>query len=144
MTDTIQDLENRAYGPDITEEERILLRTQVSLLDGEILFWREAPVPSISQLDIYAEKMSELTAGLEQFYLLVDLSRSARPGPEILEHIRKIMQPQTRLMHAAIFTGMNFMVNIGAKFLLARMGIKSYSIHKNQADALGAINDVRK
>lgn len=139
----MSELESRPYGPEISETERQALRDQVTLLDNDIIFWREAPMPTTHQLDIYAGKLYELSAELDKYYLLVDLSRAARPTPEILEHVRNIMSKRDKLAHAAIFTEKNFMLNIAAKFLMARMGFTSYSIHTTRDEAFDAIQNAR-
>jgi len=136
-------IEARPYGPDISTSERETLKAQVTLLDKNIIYWREAPVTTPYQIDVYAEKLIELTRELEDYYLLIDLTDTNRPSPEVLDRIRQVMSTQTKLRHAAVFTGKNFLLNVAAKFVLTRIGFASFSIHKIRDEALAAIEHVQ-
>lgn len=136
-------IEARPYGPEISDSERDVLRAQVTLMDENIISWQEAPVTTPYQLEVYAEKLRELIKDLDGFYLLADLSNTIRPSPEVLDCLRSIMSGQKKLRHAAVFTGMNPLINVAAKFVLARIGFASFSIHKTRDQALDAIKNAR-
>jgi len=115
-------IEARPYGPDITEEEREALRERVCMHSDDTVVWHQVPIQTIYQLDIFEEKMFELTQELENFYLLIDLTEAARPTAEIIDYLRKIMRKFQGINHASVYTGKNFMLNIAAKFVLERVG----------------------
>ena len=101
--------------------------------------YKELPVQSIFQLDLFMEKVREITAGLNSFDMLVDLTEANRPSPEIRAHLKKRFNELEKLRHVAVFTGQNFLLNIAAKFVLSGCGIRSYSVHKKLEEALEAI-----
>ena len=136
-------IEARPYGPEISENEREILRAQVSLIDDDIILWREAPLTTVPQIDVYGEKLTELARQLDKVYLLIDLTDTNRPSADVLDRLRKVMSTQQNLCHAAVFTGMNFLLNVAAKFVLARIGFASFSIHKTREQALEAIHHAR-
>ena len=138
------EIEARPYGPDITKEEREALRERVYMLSDDVFIWHEVPKPTVYQITILGEKLAELSNGVKEFYLIIDLTISERPSAEIINHIRNIMQVFTGLQHAALYTGKNFMLNIAAKFVMERLGFASYSIHKTKEEAQDAIINVRK
>lgn len=137
-------IEARPYGPLLTAAERETLRSQVSLLDDSIVSWREAPVTTTHQIDAYAERLAELVRPMEAYLLLVDLTDTNRPSPEVLERLREFFSTQTKMRHAAVFTGKNFLLNVAAQFVLARIGFGSYSVHKTRDDALAALRNAAR
>lgn len=138
------EIEARPYGPDITKEEREALRARVYMLSDDTLIWHETPIPTTYQVNIFGEKLAELTQEAKEFYLIIDLTEAARPSAEIINCIRNIMQGFSGMHHAAIYTGKNFILNIAAKFVMERVGFASYSIHKTKEEALDEIKNVRK
>ena len=137
-------IEARPYGPLLTAAERETLRSQVSLRDDGIVSWREAPVTTTYQIDAYAERLAELVQPMEAYLLLVDLTDTIRPSPEVLERLREFFSTQTKMRHAAVFTGKNFLLNVAAQFVLARIGFGSYSVHKTRDDALAALRSAAR
>lgn len=137
-------IKEKPYGPDMTNEERDALLERVYMFSDDTVIWHEVPIQTNYQLEMFGEKMLKLTQNIEKFYLIIDLSAAERPSAENIECIRKIMKKFHRLKHAAVYTGKNFMLNIAAKFVLSRIGILSYSIHKTQDDALKSIQHARE
>lgn len=133
------ELEERPYGPDSTDEEITAIRERIYLYRDDVVMLKEMPVQSAFHLDLFFEKIKEITAGLASFDILVDLTEAGRPSPEIRAHLKKHFNELEKLKHAAIFTGQNFMLNIAAKFVLSGCGIKSFSVHKKLEEALEAI-----
>src|SRR5262245_57097989 len=56
-------LESRPYGPDSTPEEIQAIRNRVSVYDGDIVMYKEVPVQSLFQLDLFQEKLEQITSG---------------------------------------------------------------------------------
>jgi hypothetical protein len=69
----------------LSAAERETLRSQVSLLDDGIVSWREAPVTTTRQINAYAERLAELVQPMEAYVLLIDLTNTIRPSPEVLD-----------------------------------------------------------
>lgn len=137
------EIEAREYGPEITAEEREALRERIYMFTDDILIWQEVPVQTCNTVAVHGEKVMELTADLENFFLLIDLTEAGRPKAEIIDCLRKVMGSLTGLRYAAVYTGKNFILNVAAKFVMGRMGFVAYSIHKTKEEALDAINNVR-
>jgi hypothetical protein len=132
-------LEERPYGPDSTAEEIKAIRECICLYNDGIVMYKEVPVQSVFQLDLFMEKIREITTDLASFDMLIDLTEANRPSPEIRTHLKKCFNELEKLRHVAVFTGQNFMLNIAAKFVLSSCGIRSYSVHKKLEEALEAI-----
>ena len=104
--------------------------------DKRIIFYREPSTTSKEQLDFNFQTIYELAKPFEDFYLILDLTKAKRPGPEIRQHIlEKFALIQPNLSHLAIYTGKNFILNMAATFIMKKTGLKSYSIHKTLAEA---------
>ncbi len=105
-----------------------------------IIFYKEPPTTSKGQLDYNFQRISKLAKNYQDFYLILDLTNAKRPDPEIRQHIlEKFDLIKGKLAHMSIFTGKNFIVNMAATFILKKVQLKSYSIHKTQSEAEAAI-----
>jgi hypothetical protein len=114
------------------------------MYSDDTVVWHEVPIQTTYQIVNFGQKLSELTRDLERFYLLIDLTEAQRPSAEIINAVRKAMQERPGMAHVGVYTGMNFMLNIAAKFVLERVGFVSYSLHKTREDALQAIQDAKE
>ena len=106
----------------------------------KIVFYKEPVSTTKEQLDYNFHKIAELAKPYENFFLILDLTIASRPGPEIRQHIMEnfaLINP--KLVHASIFTGKNFILNMAATFVLKKSGLGSYSIHKTQEEAEKAL-----
>ena len=132
----IQALERKEYGPDSTDAEIAALRTWVYLHDDNVIYWKEVPVMSCFQVEVFGKKVDELIADLDHFSILIDLTDSTPPNARIRESLRKVFVPlnQRGLVKAAAFTGKNFLINVAAKFVLGGSGL-DFSVHSTQSEA---------
>lgn len=132
-------LEARPYGSDSTEDEIQAIKDCCYLYQDDIVVFHEVSVQSVFELDLFFEKLKQLSADFSQFYLLVDLTEAGRPNAEIRDHLRKRLNEFDNLRHIALFTGRNFMLNIAAKFVFNGSVNISVSVHKTLEEALEAI-----
>lgn len=137
-------IEAKAYGPDSSEEELAALRDRVTLIESDIVLFREVPVQSTFHLDVFWGKIGELTAQLPRFFVALDLSEARRPSPEVRAHIKHLIMTRRQAAFTAVFTEANFLLNVVARFVLASAGMKDFSVHRNRADALAAIARARE
>ncbi len=135
------DIEARAYGPDSSAEDIERLRSRIYLHkpDGCLIMWCQIPVETLfSQrifFDVYEDIIRELIPG--PYDTLVDLTNGNRPNPEIREGLKKGLEAlPAQPRHVVLVTGSNFMANMAARFVLASVGIKSFSVHTHLDDAL--------
>jgi hypothetical protein len=134
-------LEARAYGPDSSADEIRAIEERISVYEPGVLMYAEAPVQSEFQLDIFERRMNEL-GDRGGYRLLIDLTEAKPPGATVRARLQKLFASQP-LQAVAIFTGRNFMLNIAAKFVLGGIGLKKFTVHTTQDDALKALRDVR-
>ncbi len=136
-------LERRAYGPDSTEQEQRAIRNLVTVHSDGVIVYREPPVVTKFTLDLFWERIRELSEGLDRFYLIADLTDTRPPNQEVRRYLRDLyatIHPE----YVAIFTGKNFVLNVAAKFVLGMaLGKIPHSVHKDIEGALGAIDAVR-
>lgn len=137
-------IEARAYDESCTEQEREALRQRVQRLDDDTLFYEEVPVPSPFQVELMFARLRELTVDLPRFYYVVDLRVAERPSAELRELLKQgFHEFKHRIVHASVFTGKNFMLNVAVKFVFNGFGFRSFSVHKTREEAMAAIEKAR-
>src|SRR5262245_39902898 len=114
--------ETRGYDHTSTPEQVEALRERVYLHSPGVVMYREVPVPTLFQLDVFQGKLTELTRSMDSYALLVDLTEAAPPTAEIRAHLRIAFSARTNIRICAVFTGRNFMLNVAAKFVLSGIG----------------------
>jgi hypothetical protein len=132
-------LHARAYGPDSTAEEIQAIKDCIYMHSGRIMMYRELPVQSVFHLDLFESKMNELAQHLEHYDLLIDLTQAQPPSAQVRARLKKLFGGQRLLRKTAVFTGRNFMLNVAAKFVLSGSGLRSFSVHSTQEQALEAL-----
>ena len=144
QTEELPVLEKRRYGTDSSEAEQRAIRGRVSLHAEDVVIYREPPVVTSYTLDLFWERIRELTAGMNPYYLVGDLTGTGFPDAEIRAHLSKLYST-IHPAHVAIFTGKNFMLNVAAKFVLGNaLGDISHSVHKTSDQALAALETARR
>jgi hypothetical protein len=136
--------EARPYGPDSTEEEIKAIQDRVYLFKYDIVMFKELPVQSVFQIDLFFNKIAEIAANLEYFYMIIDLSEANRPSAEVRDHLKKRAVELTNLKYVSIFTGGRLMLNIAAKFVCVACGMKSYSVKNTLEEALEAVYVIKQ
>lgn len=131
--------EPRPYGPESTPEELKAIEDRIYLYETGIVMYKELPVQSMFQLDIFERRMTEL-GDRNGYSLLIDLTEAKPPNATIRARLQRLYGSQP-LRKVGVFTGRNFMLNIAAKFVLGGIGLKAFSVHTTLDQALGAIRD---
>jgi hypothetical protein len=137
------ELESRPYGEDSTPQEIEAIRARVYKYSDNLIMYNEVPIPSRFQLRHFEERMNEISAQMDHYDLLIDLTAAQPPGAEIREQLKTLFSKQKKLRKTAVFTGRNFMLNVAARFVLGRAGLREFSVHKSQEDALEALGHGR-
>jgi hypothetical protein len=137
------ELESRPYGEDSTPQEIEAIRARVYPYKDNLIMYNEVPVPSRFQLQHFEERMNEIAKTVDYYDLLIDLTVAQPPGAEIREQLKKLFGGQKKLRKTAVFTGRNFMLNVAARFVLGRAGLREFSVHKTLDEALEAIGHGR-
>jgi len=111
-------------------------------LAPNLIMWKEG---SSYDVDVTNRQFDDLENLLneqkeKQFYL-VDLSVAKRPTPEIIQLIEGRLKPlNDRFIHAAVYTGKNYLMLLGIKFYFIRFGFPSYSAHGSLEDAINSLS----
>jgi hypothetical protein len=133
--------EARPYGPESTPEEIEAMRACIYEYQPGILYWRELPVQSLYQIDIFEQRLNQATADWTYYDLIVDMVEAAPPSAEIRQRLRQLIAGQSKLRRAAIFTGKNFLVNIAVKFITgAILGPKNAGLYNTVEEAHEALH----
>ena len=126
---------------EISGDELEFLRNSISRIEDNIIVWNEAPEASVARLGVHKEKIAELTAGLDEYFFLIDVSKSARPRPDFIEALREYFREKlnARMQHVALNVGNNLLVQFAVKYMGRRMGFLSYTVHRSREAALAEI-----
>ena len=129
-------IERKEYGPDSSPQDIEVLKSQVYLHSDHVVYWKEAPVMSCWQVEVYSTKVDELIADLDSFSILIDLTDTKPPNARIRESLRNMFIPLQKrgLKKAVAFTGKNFLINVAAKFVLGGSGL-NFSVYTTKAQA---------
>jgi hypothetical protein len=140
----VSTLELRPYGPDSTAAEISAIAARVSLLARDVLLIREVPHPTLFSVDVCCTRLQQLMPSGMMFACVLDMSESRVPPAEVRAHIKlRFGTFADAVFHAAVFTDSNAIVTIAARFVMAGMGLRSYSCHATFAQALRAVEDAR-
>jgi hypothetical protein len=132
-------IEARAYGPESTPEEVAAIKDRIYFFSEKVIMFREVPVQSVFQLDLFEAKLDELAAPLDAYDLLIDLTEAEPPSAAIRARLKALFARQRKMRRTAVFTGKNFMLNVAAKFVLAGAGLRSFSVHTTREQALATL-----
>ena len=137
-------LEKKVYDKDSTPEELEAIRASVYMHSEKVVYWKEAPVMSVWQVEQFGIKLLELTKDLEHFNMIIDLRQAKPPNSWLREALRNVYMPLAEkgiLEVVSVFTGKNFMINVAVKLVLGTLGFKSFSVHSKQEDAEKALKN---
>jgi hypothetical protein len=134
---------SRSYGPDSSPEELQALRDRVFLVEPGIIYWHEIPVQGAFTLNLMEERVIALIREHGARGIVVDLSDTQAPTPEVRELLRPFVQRMIeRTSRYVIFTGKNFLVNASAKFVLAALfGRGRVGLKRTREEALQDVRD---
>ncbi len=138
-------LEARPYGPESTEQEREAIRHRVRAIADDVVLYDEVPVQSVFQIELMFGELREVTAELPRFYYVIDLCNAQRPPAELRLLLKaRFKELHHRILHTAVVTGKNFMLNVAIKFVFNGFGFHSYTVHRTHEQALAEIERVRR
>ena len=90
-------LEAKAYGPDSSPAEVEAIGARVAMVRADVVVYREVPVPSAFQIGVFGERIRQLTAGLDSYAMVMDLSQAKPPGKAAREALRGFFAGQPKL-----------------------------------------------
>lgn len=108
----------------------------VTLKDGYILY-SEIKSPNKTDLDNSFKILYQVIKDSNIKNILLDISESDKPSAEIRNEIKNKWKMLNKFIdHVAIVTGKGVLINISAQFIARSIGLKSFSIHKSQPEAI--------
>ena len=132
-------IKNREYDRNTTtDEEAEMIRGCMRKIDEGIIEWSEIPRHTKYSLDLVSEGLERETRGVELFTMIVDLRRATMPTAVIREGIREAVFSRSQLLHTAVYTGRNSVLNVVARLIMSQTIANSYSVHRYRQEALEA------
>ncbi len=122
---------------------RELLRERVTLIRPGVVLYREVAGMTVETMSTMLEKIMELTGGLETYHLVVDLNEATRPDPDTREELVRLLNSDGRLGRITIVVGINTVLRVGLRFVLAGITGKDITVVRTMADAEREIDGVR-
>ncbi len=122
---------------------RELLRERVTLIRPGVVLYREVAGMTVETMSTMLEKILELTGGLETYHLVVDLTEATRPDPDTRDELVRLLNADGRLGRITIVVGINTVLRVGLRFVLAGITGKDITVVRTMADAEREIDGVR-
>lgn len=140
----VQSLEKRGYGADSTPREVEAIQSWVYMHNDNTVMYREVPVISEFQLGVFFDKIEALVEGRPNFFMIIDLTKTGGPDAKCRTVLRdRFLRVRERMSYCAVFTGKNIFLNTVAKFVMGRLGLRSFSIHRTLEEAEQAIHEAQ-
>jgi len=136
------EIEDRAYGPDSSDEDIQILRNRVKLYEKDIILFKELPVMTDFSIKVTTDEIATyLNSGVAR-YIIIDLVGVPPPSALIRAKLKEYYSQYTdQIEHMAFFTGKNALINLVAKYMVRTIGYREYSFHKTKEQALKAIKN---
>jgi len=115
------------------------LRARVTRIGERLFMLREVPIQTPSTVDAMFDRLVELTAGLDRFAYVVDLSGVVRPDAQTRARLKeRILQINDRLAHVGVAVGANAVIRAVARLVAFASGFPSFSFHFSVDEATEA------
>ena len=115
------------------------LRDRVTEIGERLFMFREVQRQTPRTVDAMFDRLVELTAGLDRFAYVVDLSGVARPDAETRARLKaRILQINDRLAHVGVAVGANAVIRAVARLVAFASGFPSFSFHFSVDEATEA------
>jgi hypothetical protein len=139
-------LEIKEYTKDSSQEEIEVLMRRVFLYEKDLIIYREMPLVSDFQLDIYFNKLKGMVDLRKKYYMIIDLTETQSSTLwEIKRKTKQMFTPFLSIVkHLSINTGKNVTLNITARFLYKNVGFNSCSYHTSFSKALKSVSAKRR
>ena len=135
----MKDIEDKSYGPQLSQEEINLLSSQVILLKKDTILYQEVYKMTEVQLEVMLKKLHELltiSPPPQVKKVILDISRTDKPDAKTRELLKFLWKPLLPYIdHVYIITGRNAIANVAARFVASSLGLSNFSIHKTREEA---------
>ncbi|MDH5365546.1 MAG: hypothetical protein OEW67_01050 [Cyclobacteriaceae bacterium] len=124
----------------LTEKDVEAMKKNVSLLEDEIIHFKEYPTQNIFSVNFCFDEITKLAAPYNHFYLIIDLTEAGRPNVLTRKEIKKRFHLiKSSIKHTAFYTGKNILITAAIRFVMYQIGLESYSVHTSKKDAISQI-----
>jgi len=138
------EIEARAYGPESTPEEIAAIQARLTVVDDNVVLWRELPVMSPFSVDVCYDRLEALCRAHGCRLALVDVRGGGRPDAAARKRIQqRVTRVDNQLVHVAIVVGANPLVRVAARFVQAGMPVRA-SIHATIEEGMEALRCVER
>ena len=132
-------IEARPDVADSTFVELDELRARIWKVEDGLFMFAEIPVQTPFSIDVMFDRLEELTAGIDRFAYVVDLSRVRRPDARVRERLRhRVGRIRPRLEHVGLVVGGNAVIRAVATLAAFVIGFRSFTIHASIDEAVEA------
>lgn len=115
--------------PHSSQEEINAVRSRVFLLSEKIVCIKEIPNVTPYSVDIIFDKVDEITKGLKEFNIVIDLAETGSPNALSRRRLSKRFgELCKKAKHISFCTGKNMLANTAIRFILFGMNMNSYSV----------------
>jgi hypothetical protein len=115
------------------------LRRRVSRIDDRLFLLQQVPIQTPFTVEVLFDRLEELSAGLDRFAYVVDLTQAQRPDAPTRELLKqRIFRLNKRLAHVSLVGGSNVVMRALAKLVVFAGGVRSFSFHESVDDATEA------
>lgn len=119
------------------------MQERVRKIAPDVIFYDEVPVQTLETLETMFQRVFELSAGLESWFLIVDIRQTTPPGAEIRTRLQEIYAKLPTLRYVALITGLNRLLATVARFVAGNKIKTPFSMVKDFDAALEKINSLR-
>lgn len=120
-------------------DERDELRRRVWPIEDRLFMMVEVPHQTPYTVDVLLDRLEELTAGLDRFAYVVDLTGVNRPDARTRARLReRIAEITPRIAHVGVVVGANVVIRAVARLAAFAIGFRSISFHMTVDEALEA------
>lgn len=132
-------IETGPFEANAAPDVRVELQKRVWKIEDRLFMMVEVPVQTPFTLDVIFDRLEELTAGLDRFAYIVDLSAVKRPDARVREKLRqRVGKINHRLAHVGVVIGRNAVIRAVAKLAAFTVGFRSFSFNKSVDEAMEA------
>jgi hypothetical protein len=132
------EIEDRAYGPDLTSEERAAIAQRVWLVPPNIVVCREMPTLSPTSMTILFDTIEAYIATFPgPFVYVLDISKTRRPDAPTRETLRRRganLRPRVR--HSCVVLGGDVIMHAVARLVFYSLGYRPVTFHDSLDDAI--------
>jgi hypothetical protein len=138
------EIESRAYGPESSEAEREAIKSRVSVIEDRVLYFRSIPQETPFTVDMMFDRLEELSADWDSFYIVRDFSQPMEINAETrAEVIERFSRFKHKVRHVALISDVNVFLRVTIRFLAARSSFFRYSVHRAFDEALEKVHQAK-